>query len=335
MVGQRGSSYSIKESKLGVDNLDWTQHKEGHIPMKYPGELRILSIDGGGMKGILPAVYLKRIEQQLGAPIYQFFDMICGTSTGGIIALGLAAGIRASDITDLYIKSGEEIFPKKRFTNLFFSAKYSNEQLLKLLKNTFGEKRLEESHTMLCIPSIEHHKAEPKVFKTPHHRDYILDGSRFMWEAALATSAAPLYFPAAEIGEAECKIDGGLWANNPLLVAIAEAKKLGFGLEQVKIFSLGTGDAIYQINNKVAKVSGLSSWRTGLVDLTFQVQSKSATYTARYLLEDKLCRISPTLGRKLSLDSTKKEDIEFMVIEANHLYERTFINEGVRERFFS
>jgi len=78
-----------------------------------------------------------------------------------------------------------------------------------------------------------------------------------MWEVALAASSAPLYFPAAEIGDAECKIDWGLWANNPLLVAIAEAKKLGFGLEETKIFSLGTGDSIYQVNNKVAKKSGM------------------------------------------------------------------------------
>jgi len=314
--------------------LDWTKHKEGNIPTKHPGELRILSIDGGGMKGILPAVYLKRIEEQLGKPIYQFFDMICGTSTGGIIALGLATGISASNISDIYIKKGEKIFPKNLLTNSLLSAKYSNKQLLELLKDVLGEKRLEDAYTMLCIPSIEHHKAEPKVFKTPHHKDYILDGCRFMWEVALATSAAPLFFPAAEIGEAECKIDGGLWANNPLLVAIAEAKKLGFGLEQVKILSLGTGDSIYQVSNEVAKKSGLKSWGTNLVDLTFQVQSKSATYTASYLLGENLCRISPTFGRKLSLDSTEKEDIVFMVIEANQLYEKTFIKEGVRDKFF-
>lgn len=315
--------------------MDWTQHKEGNIPTKQPNVLRILSIDGGGMKGILPAVYLKRIEQQLGVSVYHFFDMICGTSTGGIIALALAAGISAHDISELYIKKGEEIFPKRLLTNSLFSAKYSNENLLTLLKKTLGDKKVKDAHTMLCIPSIEHHKAEPKVFKTPHHKDYILDGNRYMWEVALATSAAPLYFPAAEIGESECKIDGGLWANNPLLVAIAEAKKLGFGLDQVEVFSLGTGDAIYQVNNDVAKKSGLKSWGTDIIDLTFQVQSKSATYTAHYLLGDNLCRISPTFGRKLGLDSTEKEDIEFMINEANQFYEKTFIKENVKEKFFN
>ncbi|WP_175639111.1 CBASS cGAMP-activated phospholipase [Metabacillus schmidteae] len=315
--------------------MNWNQYKEGKIPTKHPNELKILCIDGGGMKGIVPAIYLKRIEEQLGAPIYKFFDMICGTSTGGIIALGLTAGISAKDISDLYIKKGQEIFPKNLFTNNLKSSKYSNKNLLSLLKQTFGDRKIEDAHTMICIPSIEHHKAEPKVFKTPHHSDYILDGCRYMWEVALATSAAPLYFPAAEIGESECKIDGGLWANNPLLVAIAEAKKLGFDLDQVKIFSLGTGDAIYQVNNEVAKNSGLLSWKTGIVDLTFQVQSKSATYTASYLLGDNLCRVSPTFGRRLELDTTEKEDVEYMINEANQLYEKTFIKQNVRDKFFS
>jgi uncharacterized protein len=315
--------------------LDWTQHKNGIISTKQENELRILSIDGGGMKGILPAVYLKRIEQQLGEPIYKYFDFITGTSTGGIIALGLSAGISASEISDLYIKEGKRIFSKSKFSNSFFSAKYTNKYLKSLLQETFGDKKIEDAHTMLCIPSIEHHKAEPKVYKTPHHRDFILDGKRYMWEVALATSAAPTYFPAAEIGEGECKIDGGLWANNPSLVGITEGQKLGFDLNQIKVLSLGTGDSIYNVNNEIAKKSGYFSWKGNIIELAFQVQSKSATYIASYLIGDNLCRISPTFGRPLKLDSTKNDDIEFMVNEANQLYEKTYIKEDVRDKFFN
>ncbi|MBB6446297.1 patatin-like phospholipase/acyl hydrolase [Bacillus benzoevorans] len=99
------------------------------------------------MKGILPAVYLERIEQQLGAPIHQFIDMICGTSTGGIIALGSAAGISASAISNLYINNGEKIFPKNLLTNPLLSAKYSNKQLLVILKDALGKKRLVDAYT--------------------------------------------------------------------------------------------------------------------------------------------------------------------------------------------
>lgn len=319
--------------------MDWTKHKEGDIPTKHPGELRILSIDGGGMKGILPAVYLKRVEELLGTPISQHFDMICGTSTGGIIALGLAAGVSANDIANLYVVKGKEIFPKFLIPNpivpnLYLSSKYKNNRLAGILKDTLGDLKLKDSNTMLCIPSIKHHKAEPKVFKTPHHREYTIDPERYMWEVALATSAAPMYFPAANIPDAGLTIDGGLWANNPVLVAIAEAKKLGYSLDQIKVLSIGTGDAIYCVNKWVAKISGLLWWRTKIVDLTFQVQSKSASYTAGYLLGSNFCRIAPSFGRKMELDSTKKIDIEFMVDEANEWYEKSFIKDGVRDTFF-
>lgn len=237
--------------------MKWAEHRENNIPIKYPNELRVLSIDGGGIKGIIPIIYLKRIEKQLGASIHNFFDMICGTSTGGIIALGLAAGISATEISEIYKKKVGEIPPQKLFRNNVFSSKYSNKSLLKLLKSTYADKKLQMQILCYAFQLLSTIRLNQRFIKTPHHKEYHFDGDRFMWEVALAASSAPLYFPAAEIGDAECKIDWGLWANNPLLVAIAEAKKLGFGLEETKIFSLGTGDSIYQVNNKVAKKSGM------------------------------------------------------------------------------
>jgi len=145
--------------------LKWAEHRENNIPIKYPNELRVLSIDGGGIKGIIPIIYLKRIEKQLGASIHNFFDMICGTSTGGIIALGLAAGISATEISEIYKKKVGEIPPQKLFRNNVFSSKYSNKSLLKLLKSTYADKKIADANTMLCIPAIEHHKAKPKVYK--------------------------------------------------------------------------------------------------------------------------------------------------------------------------
>jgi uncharacterized protein len=320
---------------MGEKNLNWEQLKSEEPKTKEEGVFRVLSIDGGGMKGVIPAQYLKRIEENTGRPIHEHFDLITGTSTGGIIALGLSIGLPTAEITKIYSEEGKKIFSKSLFSNKFSSAKYDNKHLKKLLINQYGEKRMRDAMTMLCIPSIEHHKAEPKVFKTPHHSDYIQDGERFMWEVGLATSAAPTYFPAASIGEGECKIDGGLWANNPILVAIGEAKKLGFSLDQIRVLSLGTGDCIYSVDNKVAENGGLIKWKSNLVDFTFQAQSKSATYTAKYLIGDNLYRITPTFGRPLQLDSTDTKDIAFMISEANHLFERTYIKEDIFERFFN
>ncbi|WP_316572058.1 CBASS cGAMP-activated phospholipase [Neobacillus sp. YIM B06451] len=309
--------------------------------MKEPGTFKILSIDGGGMKGIIPARFLKQVEEVIGEPIHEHFDLLAGTSTGGIICLGLASGMRAEEIANLYINEGAKIFgtkkskvPIKKFEGLGISATYDNEPLKKLLIEKFADKKIRDANTMLCIPSIEHHKAEPKVFKTPHQHDYIRDAERYMWEVGLATSAAPTYFPAACIGDNECKIDGGLWANNPVLIGIAEARKMGFQLEQIKVLSIGTGDSIYNAPNKIAEAGGLLSWQKNLVELTMQAQSKGAWHTAKYLIGDNLIRLNPILSQALPLDSTNEEDISLMIREANHMFERTFVGDRVRDMFF-
>ncbi|MFX3623493.1 MAG: hypothetical protein ACE3JP_05465 [Ectobacillus sp.] len=114
--------------------------------------------------------------------------------------MALAAGIGAAEIADLYSQQTKRIFGKKRALFGIRKSKYSNEPLQQFLFEKFGGKRITESNVMLCIPSIEHSKAEPKVYKTPHHKEYIIDGQRYMGEAALATSAAPTFFPPAMVG---------------------------------------------------------------------------------------------------------------------------------------
>lgn len=314
--------------------LNWAQIKAGNLQTKEKNTFKILSIDGGGMKGIIPARYLKQVEETIGSPIYEHFDLLAGTSTGGIICLGLSSGMSAEEISNLYMNEGKRIFGNKKANGLLKYASYDNTSLKTLLREKFTDKRIYDAKAMLCIPSIEHHKAEPKVYKTPHCSDYIRDGERYMWEVGLATSAAPTYFPAANLGDGECKIDGGLWANNPVLVGIAEAKKLGFSLDQIKVLSIGTGDCIYNASNKIPEAGGLLSWKKNLVELTMQAQSKGAFYTAKYMIGENLIRLNPILSRSIGLDSTHPEDISLMNQEASHLFERSFITQGVKEMFF-
>ncbi|MDE3838758.1 hypothetical protein C0966_05105 [Bacillus methanolicus] len=314
--------------------LNWEHIKTGNWQPREHNAFKILSIDGGGMKGIIPARYLKLVEEVIRTPIYLHFDLLAGTSTGGIICLGLASGMSAEEISNLYISEGKRIFGNKKASGYFINTSYDNTSLKALLMEKFTDKRINDAKTLLCIPSIEHHKAEPKVYKTPHCSDYIRDGERYMWEVGLATSAAPTYFPAANIGDGECKIDGGLWANNPVLVGIAEAKKLGFTLDQIKVLSIGTGDSLYNAPNKIAEAGGWLSWRKKLVELTMQAQSKGAEHTARYLIGSNLIRLNPTLPRPIPLDTTNKEDISIMIQEANHMFERTFIPLGIKDMFF-
>lgn len=303
---------------------------------KKKNEFRILSLDGGGMKGVFPAKYLANIEEQVSKPIHHYFDLITGTSTGGIIALGLSNEIAAKEILDLYIDRGKEIFGTKRtLSSLSFKSYYNNIGLKKVLQDTFQDKLLEDAKTLVCIPAIEHHKASPKVYKTPHHSHFIWDGNIEMWKIALATSAAPIFFPAAEVSEEECKIDGGLWANNPVLIAISEAIFLGYSLDQIKILSIGTGTSMYEVNNDLAIKGGLLSWKKNIIDLTMQTQSKGAHYTAHYLVGDGLCRIDYDTKLNFNLDTTDTSSLSKLSHEANTQFLHTFEKGGIREKFFS
>ncbi|MCC2543867.1 CBASS cGAMP-activated phospholipase [Bacillus thuringiensis] len=316
--------------------IDWESVKNNKWTPRKENEFKILAIDGGGMKGVFPAKYLSDIEEQVGKPIHQYFDLIAGTSTGGIIALGLANDISAKDILELYLKRGKDIFGNRR-TILPYSkdSHYGNDGLIQVLQETFGDKLLKEVNTMVCIPSIEHQKASPKVYKTPHHPHFIKDGNIEIWKIALATSAAPIYLPAAVTDDNECKIDGGLWANNPVLVAIAEAVKLGYALDQIKVLSIGTGTSLYEVDNKHAIRGGILSWGANLVDFTMQAQSKGAFYTACYLIGNRLSRIDFETGVNYKLDNTESNILARLQHEANQKFLDSFEKGNIRTQFFS
>lgn len=316
--------------------VNWEDIKnEGWKPRKN-NEFRILSIDGGGMKGVFPAKYLSDVEEQVSKPLHQYFDLIAGTSTGGIIALGLANNIPAKEILGLYLERGEDIFGTRR-TILPVSkySHYSNDGLIQVLQETFEEKLLKDAQTLVCIPSIEHQKASPKVYKTPHHPHFSRDGNIEMWKIALATSAAPTYLPAAVFEENGCKIDGGLWANNPVLVAIAEAVNLGYALEQIKVLSIGTGTSLYEVDNQHAIRGGLLSWKENLIDFTMQAQSKGAFHTACYLIGHRLFRIDFETGMNYKLDTTDHNVLSRLQHEANQKFLNSFEKGGIRTEFFS
>jgi patatin-like phospholipase/acyl hydrolase len=197
---------------------------------------RILSIDGGGIRGIYPAAVLAGLEETYvaGRSIAGYFDLIAGTSTGGIIALGLAAGLTAGDLQHLYLERGKDIFPPhgpgvigrivrrvsayRRF--LWYS--YDQESLARVLRERFGDLALGSAGTRLCIPSFEGVHGEVYIFKTPHHPDFRKDLHEPMVKVALATSAAPTYYrPLRDAGYTF--VDGGVWANNPVMIAVTEA----------------------------------------------------------------------------------------------------------------
>ena len=195
---------------------------------------KILSIDGGGIKGLFSAEILSALEAQYGESLSNYFDLICGASTGGLIALGLSVGIPASDLASFYKEKGKMIFPHQtrfdraiaRCRQLVFSAKYSNRPFKRVLIDTFGQKKMRDAKSLLCIPSYNLSAGRPKVFKSPFFENgrnrWCNDENVSMVDVALATSSAPTYFPIHEIA-GEYYTDGGVWANNPTLCGITEA----------------------------------------------------------------------------------------------------------------
>lgn len=333
--------------------LDWQNIKDNGFNPKNGKEFKILSIDGGGIRGMFPAQYLARIEEQTGKKINEYFDLITGTSTGGIIALGLSIGIPAKEIAEIYEKQGKDIFKPvkvKRILNSIpiigkkaskltsiFKYSYTNEALKKILKEVFKDKKIRDSDTMLCIPALEHNKAKPKVYKTPHNEKFFLDEKLEMWKVALATSAAPTYFPPAL--EDGCKLDGGLWANNPILVGITEALYHGIKSEDIKVLSIGTGENLYLGDDSIPKHGGLVHWGPNLLDVFMNAQSYAAMNTASYLVKpENLIRINFTANNvteKLGLDTVSDKCISILKAEANTAFCNTFRNkEKVEETFF-
>jgi len=212
--------------------------------------VQILAIDGGGLKGLFSASVLKSLEDHLGHSIIEHFDIIAGTSTGGLIALGLGLRKPAKDIQEFYISNGPKIFPNKglekklRFCKNWFYTKYSNKMLQETLKKLLvlpgsDEPLLRDSTKRLLIPTFLAANSKPRILKTPHDPRLRSDWRLPMWAVAMATSAAPTYLPAFHYG-GNRYLDGGLWANNPSLVAVVEAIEMGAALENIRVLNLST-----------------------------------------------------------------------------------------------
>lgn len=260
---------------------------------------QILSLDGGGIKGLYSAAILAQLEDDLNlADITEHFDLITGTSTGGIIALGLGAGLRPREIVQFYSQHGPTIFPdcwlaRKRH---YVQRKYSAEPLQAALKKCVGDRRLADSRKRLVIPSYNLDKGEVYLFKTPHHERLRRDWKVPMWKVAMATSAAPTYFPAFQEIDHIRLIDGGLWANNPTMVGIVEAvSMLGQPINTIAVLSLGTTNPVEERPTGLTH-GGQIAWRTAAVDACFRGQSHGVQGQAKLLLGDeRAVRLDPTV----------------------------------------
>ena len=214
---------------------------------------KILSLDGGGIRGVFPAAFLAKLEEQVGAPVGSYFDLIAGTSTGGVIAIGLGLGLPAGEILRLYEEQGPAIFDqghgpvedwvrqRVRGVRHLFSSKYSSTSLREALAGILGQRQFGESRARLLIPAWHPMLERVYIYKTAHHPRLETDYKGLALDAAMATAAAPAFLKPHVTRKSIELVDGGVWANNPIGAATVEAVGLlNWPAVRLKILSVGT-----------------------------------------------------------------------------------------------
>jgi predicted acylesterase/phospholipase RssA len=273
---------------------------------------KVLTIDGGGVRGVLPASFLATVEDSLGEPVVDYFDLIVGTSTGGIIALGLAAGLPAQEILDLYVQRGRDIFRGLRLPRAVRSlalVKYDERGLRDALTETLGAHRLGDSRTRVVVPSFDINTGEVRIWKTAHHPRFERDYKEAMVEVAMATSAAPTYFQTHLTAKGTPLIDGGVFANNPVGLAAVEARSvLEWEAGDVTMLSLGCGTEALSVGHGRRRRLGRLYWMTKLAETFMAAQSSSSLGTAQLLVgHENVLRLEPTLPQgRYGLDVVKE-----------------------------
>lgn len=279
----------------------------GNSTGRFTGRFRILSLDGGGARGVFTAAVLTRLAERTGKEnLADYFDLITGTSTGGIIAIGLGLGMRPADILSLYEQHAEEIFPpatgwfqqRVAFGRHLMKARYDQSVLERLIKDRFGEQPLRNSSTRLVIPAYNAEAGNVHLFKTPHSAEP--EFARFAdlpaYQVATATAAAPTYFNAYTIDNVGTYVDGGVWANCPAMAGVVEAVHfLHKPLDHIHIWSIGTTYKPAVVSAE-AKTGGLWAWRTEAVAVLMNAQVAGTVGTVNLLL-------GPTRFRRTNLRS--------------------------------
>ena len=293
----------------------------------------VLSIDGGGIRGIIPAMVVAHLERQFGKPACELFDLVVGTSTGGILALGLSLQgesarplLAAKRLVALYEHHGAEIFEQSLWRKLrtvggIFEEAYSHETLEVVLERYFGERTLSDCGVPAMVTSydIQHRRT---VFMKSWHADH---AKLLCSHAARATSAAPTYFEPANLkwaDETRALIDGGVYMNSPAVSAYAEARKL-FPNEPIAMLSLGTGELTRPIPYDEARTWGSALWVMSLLDCMFDGVSKATDHQMRLLLGERYLRLqTPLHYASDDMDDASRGNIRNLKQTAREMIER-------------
>jgi patatin-like phospholipase/acyl hydrolase len=277
----------------------------------------ILSLSGGGYKGLFTAALLEGLEEDFGHPIAQKFDLLAGTSIGGIMVLALALEIPAKEIKQFFLEKGKQIF--NLHINIWkgFSL-YQNDNIKNALFTLFGNRKIGDLKHRIIIPVINYTTGTPQTIKTRHHEKFLKDYRWPLVDVALATSAAPCYFPIFGKHNGDF-LDGGLIANNPGLFACIEALKyLGCDLEDIYQLHIGT------LSSKVTSPCNRRGFGINLkrlVSLILSCQEQSTGQIIKLLLGERYysvdTSVAPNQEKLIKLDKTSN-DAEKVLIQWAH-----------------
>lgn len=301
---------------------------------------QILSLIGGGIRGAFVTSYLKELEQKLGRPIAECFDLIAGTSTGGIIAAGLALGYSAADMHRFYVDHGASIFRKRdrykakgayRFIypmaswlfrkkaggdlDAAFRSRFCAHALEESFDQGFGEKTLGDIEcTRLIMPAVNLTKGEPHVFRSCHLPKAVHDRDIRIADAVIATTAAPTYFPHREI-KGDAFVDGGVWSADPSMLAVAEAIRIQqfdnqldpdapIVTNNIHLLSVGTGRAQFSLSPPGAD-AGLLFWASRVAEVMGTAQAQGVHLPLKFFLGDRYQHVNFKMAEKWGLDEVE------------------------------
>lgn len=267
---------------------------------------RILCVDGGGVKGIVAATIIARIQSKYNDFI-ESVDMFSGTSTGSIISCGLAIGMSTEDVINLYMNCGKTVF-KRNIRHIFSltGSKYSNDGLKNMLNATFKNKKIGDVKKKILIPTFclcssdEPRRWKPKFF---HNFGEDVDKDCLLSDVILQSCSAPTYFPAYN-----GHIDGGVVSNNPSMAALCQAidprYKDSPKIDNINLLSIGTGESYRFIENP--------NYNFGIVDTSSIVKillggtESVPDYQCKVILGEMYKRIDPFIEKDVNMDDYKK-----------------------------
>ena len=286
---------------------------------------RILSIDGGGIRGIVTTVMMQRLQSTPGLEWFlDKVDLIAGTSTGGLLALGIARGLGLEEIRDLYVNDGPEIFDDSWLDDLLDLGKlrgadYKTGPMRRVFKRVLGEHtRLGQLRKRVLITAFDMDNEDeedlkrtwkPKLFHNfPGSGN---DRQELAYKVGMYTAAAPTYFPSVD-----GYIDGGVYATNPAMCALAQTQDKRYrptpSLDEVELLSLGTGTSLLHIRGKTLDW-GYAQWIKPLISLMLDGISGIADYQCNQMLRNRYHRLAPVFPPDVSIPMDAVKKIPYMI----------------------